>query len=86
MKQTVQPGKRITDRRWGERLGNDFEGNKNMFWKEVKRVRKGEQAREEIVKDVNGQILRDSVEARRRSAEYFEQVLNVEMSGRQISI
>ena len=30
----------------GERLGNDFEGNKKMFWKKVKRVRKGEQARE----------------------------------------
>ena len=49
-----------------------------MFWKEVKRVRKGEQAREEIVKDVNGQILRDGVEVRRRWAEYFEHVLNVE--------
>ena len=23
-------------RRWGERLGNDFEGNKKMFWKVVK--------------------------------------------------
>ena len=37
-----------------------------MFWKEVKRVRKREQAREEMVKDVNGQILRDGVEVRRR--------------------
>ena len=37
---------------------------KNMFWREVKRVRKGEQAREEMVKDVNGQILRDGVEVR----------------------
>ena len=36
-----------------ERLGNDFEDNKKMFWKEVKRERKGEQARDEIVKDVN---------------------------------
>ena len=27
--------------------------------------------------DVNGQILRDGVEVRRRWAEYFEQVLNV---------
>ena len=35
-----------------------------------------EQAREEMVKDVNGQILLDGVEAR-RWAEYFEQVLNV---------
>ena len=31
-----------------------------------------------MVKDVNGQILRDGVEVRRRWAEYFEQVLNVE--------
>ena len=36
-----------------------------------------EQAREEMVKDVNGKILRDGVEVRRRWAEYFEQVLNV---------
>ena len=57
-------------------MWNDFESNKKMFWKEVKRVRKGEQARDEMVKDVNGQILRDGVEVRRRLAEYFEQVLN----------
>ena len=30
-----------------------------------------------MVKDVNGQILCDSVELRRRLAEYFEEVLNV---------
>ena len=47
-------------------MGNDFEGNSKMFWKEVKQVRKGEEAREEMVKDVNGQILRDGVEVRRR--------------------
>ena len=64
MKLALQAAKRMEDRRWRERLGNDFEGNKKMFWKEVKRVRKGEQAREEMVKDVNGQILRDSVEVR----------------------
>ena len=37
-----------------------------------------------MVKDVNGQILRDGVEERRRWAEYFEQVLNVEDVRRQI--
>ena len=36
------------------------------------RVRKSEQTRDEMVKDVNGQMLREGVE------EYFEQVLNVE--------
>ena len=48
-----------------------------MYWKEVKRVRKGEKARDEIVKDVNDQILRDDVEVRRRCAVYFQQVLNL---------
>ena len=48
-----------------------------MFWKKVKRVKKGEQARNEMVKDVNGEIFRDGVEVRRRCAEYFERVLNV---------
>ena len=38
-----------------------------MFWKEVKQVREGVQARD-IVKDVNGQILRDGVAVRRRRA------------------
>ena len=77
MKRAVQVAKRMADRRWGERLGNDFEGHKKMFWKEVKQVRKSEQAREEMVKEVNGQILCDGVEVRRRWAEYFEQVLKV---------
>ena len=40
-------------------------------------MRKGEQAMDEMLKDVNGQILRDGVEVRRRWAQYFEQVQNV---------
>ena len=61
----------------GRAIRKDFEGNKKMFWKEAKRVRKGVQARDEMIKDVNGKIVRDGVEVRRRWAEYFEQVLNV---------
>ena len=41
-------------------------GNKKMFWKEVKKLKKGEHAIDEMVKDVNGQILLDGVEVRRR--------------------
>ena len=40
-------------------------------------MRKGEQAKDEMVNNVNGQILLDGVEARRIWAEYFELVLNV---------
>ena len=56
-----------------------------MFWKEVKRVKKGEQAKEEMVNDVNGQILHDGVVVRRRWVEYLEQVLNV-ADGREANI
>ena len=76
VKLSVQAAKRMADRRWGERLGNDFKSNKKMLSNEVKLVRKGEQVREEMVRDVNGQIFRDGVEVRRRWAEYFEHVLN----------
>ena len=69
--------KKFGDWRWGERLRNNLEGKKKIFCKEVKRVTKYEQARDEMVKDVSGQILRDGVEARRRGAVYFGQVLNV---------
>ena len=31
VKLAVEAAKRMADRRWGERLGNDFEGNKKMF-------------------------------------------------------
>ena len=77
VKRAVQVAKIMAYRQWGERLENDFEGNKKLLWKEVNRVRKGEQAREEMVKDVIGQILRDGAAMRKRLAEYFEQVLNV---------
>ena len=46
--------------------------------KRGKTSEEGEQARDEMEKDVNGKILRDGVEVRRRWEEYFEQVLNVE--------
>ena len=49
VKGAIKVEKRLADWRRGERLGKDFEGNKNMFWKEVKRIRKGEHARHEMV-------------------------------------
>ena len=54
MKRAVKVTKRMTDGQWLERFWNDFEGNKKMFWKEIKQVSKGEQAKNEMVKDVNG--------------------------------
>ena len=45
-------------------------------------MRKSEQARDEMAKDVNGQTLRDGVAVRKRWAEHFEQVLNVALRER----
>ena len=50
------------------------------FWKEVRRVKKGGSRTEETVKDVNGRLLRGN-EARKRWAEYFEELLNVQEDG-----
>ena len=78
VKLKVGEAKRAADWRWGQRLGEDFEQNKKMFWKEVKRVRKGESKREETVKDENGQLLVEGGAVRKRWAEYFKRLLNVE--------
>ena len=78
VKQVVRRAKRDADARWGRRLCQNFEENKKMFWKEVKMVRKGETGKEEVVKDVNGQLLLESGDVRKRWAEYFDDLLNVE--------
>jgi hypothetical protein len=74
----VREAKRRADVRWGNCLSENFERNKKMFWKEVKRVRKGVSGREEKVKSANGQLLVSEREVRERWAEYFEELLNVE--------
>ena len=63
--------------KWGEDFDWSYEVNKKKFWKEVRRVRKGRLRTEETVKDVNGRLLRGN-EARKRWAEYFEELLNVQ--------
>ena len=77
VKRKVKEAKRRADWRWGQKIGENFEQNKKMFWKEVKRLRKGESGREETVKDASGNLLKGDA-ARVRWAEYFESLLNVE--------
>ena len=76
-KRKVDEEKRLANVRWGQDFDRSYEVNKKKFWKEVKRVRKGGSRMEETVKDVNGQMLRGN-DARKRWAEYFERLLNVE--------
>uniref|UniRef100_A0A0L8IBF7 Uncharacterized protein n=1 Tax=Octopus bimaculoides TaxID=37653 RepID=A0A0L8IBF7_OCTBM len=60
-------------KRFGKKLSEHF-----MFWKEVQRVRKVVGGREEKVKDVNGNLLKGSEDVKRKWAEYFRELLNVE--------
>ena len=62
-------------------LGMISRETKSCFGNRYSEGENGEQRRDDRVKDVNGQILRDGVKVRRMWAEYFEQVLNVEVSG-----
>ena len=49
-----------------------------MFWRELKRSRKGEEVVEEGVKDTNGNVLSASSEVCERWKEYFDGLLNVD--------
>ncbi|KAK7016410.1 hypothetical protein SK128_014147, partial [Halocaridina rubra] len=52
--------------------------NKMMFWKEVKRVKKGGCGKEERVKGADGKLLVDEIKVREKWAEYFKNLLNEE--------
>ena len=76
-KRKVAEVQRMSNFKWGQDFDRSYQENKKKFWKEVRRERKGGSRMEEIVKDVNGRLLRGS-EARKRWAEYFEELLNVQ--------
>lgn len=44
-----------TDVKWDRRLYENFDMSK-LVWKEVKRERRGDTGREEVVKDFNGRL------------------------------
>ena len=58
-KRKVEEAKRMSNFKWRQDFDTSYQGNKKKFWKEVRRVRKGG-SRTEIVKDVNGRLLRGS--------------------------
>ena len=73
-KRKVEEAKRMSNFNWGQDFDRSYEENKKKFWKEV---RKDGSRTEETVRDVNGRLLRGN-EARKRWAEYFEELLNVQ--------
>ena len=77
VKNVVKKAKREADERWGERMNESFRENSKMFWKELKRVRKGESGSESRIKDGSGRLLVEEEEIKKRWAEYFEELLNV---------
>ena len=70
----MEEAKRMSNLKWGQDFDRSHEENKKKFWKEV---RKGGLRMKETVKDVNGRLLRGN-EARKRWADYFEELLNVQ--------
>ena len=73
-KPKVEEAKRMSNFKWRQDFDRSYEENKKKFWKEV---RSGGWRSEETVKDINGRLLRGN-ETRKRLAEYFEELLNVQ--------
>ena len=74
----VRNAKVRADERWGNKLTENFQENKKMFWKEVKRVRKGRDKMEGRVKAEDGTVLTEKQAVEKRWAKYFERLLNKE--------
>ena len=51
-KRKVEEAKRMSNFKWEQDFDRSYEEDKNKFWKEVRRVRKGGLRTEETVKDV----------------------------------
>ena len=81
VKRAVRRAQKDANERWGRKLAGDFSANKKMFWREVKRSRKGGDVGEECVKDLNGNVLSKSSEVCERWKEYFDGLLNVSENG-----
>ncbi len=64
--------------RWGGKMTRDFQENKKMLRKEVKRLQKGTSGKEESVKAEDGTMLIEKEAVRKTWAECFEGLLNVE--------
>ena len=76
-KQKLEEAKRMSNFRWGQDFNRLYEENKKKFWKEVRRVRKDGSRTEETLKDVSERLLKGN-KARKRWAECFEELLNVQ--------
>ena len=77
VKHKIREAKRRADVKWGESMTENFESNKKMFWKEIKRGRGNESSREEKVKGADGEMIIEENAVRERWAEYFKELLNV---------
>ena len=63
--------------RLGTKLSQNFEGNRKLFLKQVKRARKGGQREVMRVKDSDGNMLVERKAVRHSWAEYFDKLLNI---------
>ena len=76
-KRKVEEAKSMSNLDGGRTLIGRMRRIKKKFWKEVRKVRKVGSRAEETVKDVNGRLLKGN-EARKRWAEYFKEMLNIQ--------
>ncbi len=59
------------DEEFGRKLSQNFSENKNLFWKEVKKVRGGERSGDVRMKGENGELVRGESELKGVWKEYF---------------
>ncbi|KAF1010546.1 MAG: hypothetical protein GAK29_05048 [Acinetobacter bereziniae] len=75
----VRESKDAIRKKEGERMQADFEGNKKLFWKWVKRAKGTKESLNGVCKE-NGEMVWNEIEVRRRWKEYFEELYGKEVA------
>lgn len=77
VKRIIKRSKREANENFGKKLSQDVNGNRKLFWKEVKKVKNEGKESCMGVKGKNGRVLVSETEIKERWKEYFVELYNV---------
>ena len=62
MQKLIRESKKRVDMEFGKKISEKFVENKKLFWKEVKRIRGGEEEQRGRMKGIDGQVLANAAD------------------------
>jgi hypothetical protein len=76
-KKCINKRKKEVNEQFGRKMNGDVQGNRKLFWKEVKKIKKDNKVNLQKIMDRNGTFVTDDLDVRRVWREHFESLHNV---------